>query len=99
MLTSHFSFEALTLGYTARSGHGYGNCTRRKFRRLISGNKSAVKDEQAGTMDYAKLAREAKAVDLPKVSRVFLSHAKDEKRHKKEDIAVLKKVKAEEKKY
>jgi hypothetical protein len=96
--SEHFSFEVSSLSYGARSGHGYGNCQRRKLRRLITGNKSAVKDEQAGAMDYAKLAREAKGVGLPKVSRIFLSHARDEKRHKREDVAALKKVKSVAKK-
>ena len=51
--------------------------------------KAAVKDEAKGTKDYKRLAAIAKKEGRPKDAKIYLNHAKDEARHKREDQKIV----------
>jgi rubrerythrin len=51
--------------------------------------RAAVKDESKGERDYKQLAAVAKKEGRLKDAKVFLSHARDEARHKREDQRIV----------
>ena len=62
---------------------------------LLKAEKAAVKDEVKGEKEYKDMAKQAKKEGHPKDAKVFESHAKDEKRHGKEDAEIVAKQEKE----
>ena len=59
----------------------------------LRSERAAVKDEAKGTRDYKRLAAIAKKEGRPQDAKIYLAHARDEARHKREDQKIVKRRK------
>jgi rubrerythrin len=62
--------------------------TKAKMKKMVKKQKAAVHDEMVGAKAYDLLAKEEKEAGHPGHVKTFKSHAKDERRHKKEDAKI-----------
>lgn len=62
-------------------------------KRLRKDQRAAVTDEKHGAMDYEKMAKMERAIGHKQDARTYESHAKDERRHKREDKKIVTKDK------
>lgn len=62
-------------------------------KRLRKAERAAVTDEKHGALEYEKMAAMELHIGHKKDARVYKSHAKDERRHRREDKKIVTKDK------